>query len=249
VHSRSLLRNCAQRLYDLVIPHLPAELAASIDSTRPSLRESWGGPLNGQRHRQEMVRELVRLLDVEVVVETGTYRGASSEFFLHVTGRPLKSVEANARFYAYARRRLRTYSDVELTLDDSRRYLARLANDPKVTALTSLFYLDAHWSEDLPLIEEIRIIAQAWPRAAIMIDDFCVPDDPGYAYDDYGPGRVLSGECLPREAITGWGEFYPSIPSSNETGRRRGSVVLTSPELSGHLSEARSLRPALHSVR
>lgn len=246
--TRSVFRDAARRAYDVAMPRLPAGLAASIDYARPSLRESWGGPLNGQRHRQEMVRELVRLVDLDVVVETGTFRGTSSEFFLHVTGRPLKSVEANARFHAYARRRLRTYPDADLSLDDSRRFLSRLAQDEEATSATTLFYLDAHWHEDLPLVEEIRIIAGAWRRAVVMIDDFQVPGDSGYHYDDYGPDRVLSVECLPRDVLSGWGEFYPALPSAYETGSRRGSVLLVSPELTGLVSSAETLRSSLHSV-
>lgn len=242
------LRAKVDRAYDLLMPKLPASLAASIDYARPSLRESWGGPLNGQRHRQAMVRELVRLLDVELVVETGTFRGTSSEFFLHVTGRPLKSVEANRRFHEYARRRLRTYADVELALGDSRQYLGRLAADSAATAATTFFYLDAHWEEDLPLVEEIRIIVGAWSHAAIMIDDFEVPGDPGYAYDDYGPGRVLSAECLPDDVLAGWGRFYPAVASSQETGRRRGSIVLVSPDVVGSLAVSRTLRSAAPSL-
>jgi len=29
-----------------------------------------------------------------------------------------------------------------------------------------------------------------------MIDDFQVPDDPGYAYDDYGPGKALTPDLV-----------------------------------------------------
>jgi predicted O-methyltransferase YrrM len=244
VSAGSKLRDTARRIYDVTMPRLPAELAASIDYARPSLRDSWGGPLNGQRHRQDMVRELVRLLDVDLVVETGTFRGTSSEFFLNVTGRPLKSVESSPRFHAYARRRLSHYPDAHLTLDDSRRYLRQLSQERSITGATTLFYLDAHWHADLPLAEEIRIIANGWTRAAVMIDDFQVPGDPGYKFDDYGPARVLSAECLPREALEGWGEFYPAIPSTEETGSRRGSVVLTSPEVNHLVASAVTLRSA-----
>jgi hypothetical protein len=30
-----------------------------------------------------------------------------------------------------------------------------------------------------------------------MIDDFRVPGDEGYAYDDYGPGKALTADYLP----------------------------------------------------
>jgi len=62
-----------------------------------------------------------------------------------------------------------------------------------------------------------------------MIDDFEVPGDPGYGFDDYGPGKALTASYL----APAFREFepavaYPSLPSSRESGRKRGCVVLFS---------------------
>jgi hypothetical protein len=57
---------------------------------------------------------------------------------------------------------------------------------------TILFYLDAHWNDDLPLEEELELIFSVHPHAVVMIDDFQVPDDPGYQFDEYGPGKALT---------------------------------------------------------
>jgi hypothetical protein len=57
---------------------------------------------------------------------------------------------------------------------------------------TLFFYFDAYSNEDLPLAEEIDIIFGRSPHAVVMIDDFEVTDDPGFAYDDYGPGKALN---------------------------------------------------------
>jgi hypothetical protein len=54
------------------------------------------------------------------------------------------------------------------------------------------FYLDAHWSEDLPLADETEFIIRNLNTFTIMIDDFEVPRDSGFAYNDYGPGKHLS---------------------------------------------------------
>ena len=60
-----------------------------------------------------------------------------------------------------------------------------------LSGLTVFFYLDAHWNDDLPLADEIDIIFSRCPWAVVMIDDFEVPSDPGYQFDDYGPGKAL----------------------------------------------------------
>jgi hypothetical protein len=69
-------------------------------------------------------------------------------------------------------------------------------------------------------------LLSGWETVCILIDDFNVPGDEGYAYDDYGQGfaldvRLLSG--LPLEDVF---LFFPRISSVEETGRRRGWVVL-----------------------
>ena len=60
-----------------------------------------------------------------------------------------------------------------------------------------------------------------------MVDDFHVPFDSGYGYDDYGAGRSLTADYIePIVAAHGLRVFYPSTPSAHETGARRGCVIL-----------------------
>jgi hypothetical protein len=204
---------------------LPPALVGRLDLLRPSLRTPWGGPLNGQEHRQVIVRSLARSIDFDLVLETGTYRGTSTEAFAAIFEAPVHTVEQNPRFYTYSASRLARESRITVTRGDSRTFLreqVRRHSDESV-----FVYLDAHWEEDLPLPEELQIIAAGLPTAAVMIDDFAVPGDPGYGYDDYGPGKALTEECLP--PMEGWTLCYPSVPSQQETGQRRGSCVLLSP--------------------
>ena len=215
------------RLYEKVATRVPPKMASRADLLRPSFRASWGGPLNGQAGRQQIVRDLAGAIAFDEVVETGTYRGASTEFFAHVVGTPVLTVEAAPRFYLYAAERLKTYPQVALEQGDSRAFLRRLAS--RNGQPTLMFYLDAHWEKDLPLREEVDLIAGRWGRAVVIIDDFEVPDDPGYTFDDYGPGKRLCADYLP--SLPDWGLFYPSIPASQETGARRGCGVLVSPAL------------------
>ena len=91
---------------------------------------------------------------------------------------------------------------------------------------TLFVYLDAHWNDNLPLDEELDIVFQNCPTAVVIIE-VQVADDPGYAYDDYGPGKALTLSYIaPTILKLGLRIFYPSTPSSEEGGARRGCVVL-----------------------
>jgi hypothetical protein len=60
-----------------------------------------------------------------------------------------------------------------------------------------------------------------------MIDDFQVPHDPGYPYDNYGPNKALTlDHTKPASEMFGLDLFFPSVPSHAETGARRGCVVM-----------------------
>src|SRR5687767_9801389 len=99
---------------------------------RPSLRASWGGAMNGQQGRQRMCREMLAALPPSAIVETGTFRGTTTEFLAQF-GVPVYSVEAEPRYHAFAAMRLRASRDqVHLSLADSRAFLRRLASDATV---------------------------------------------------------------------------------------------------------------------
>jgi hypothetical protein len=167
------------------------------------------------------------------VVETGTYRGTTTLFLADVFQTPIYSVEVNPRYHYYARLRTRTVTNVRLSLGDSRDFLQMLTRETNVSKDTVFFYLDAHQPGNVPLREELDLICHAWDQPLVMIDDFEVPGDPGYIFNDYGPGLRFCADLLP-PVTRRFHRFYPAIPSGEETGYRRGCVLLAPP---GHCAE------------
>jgi hypothetical protein len=209
-------------------------------------KDPFGGPFNGQKARQDLFRHLLRACRPAVIVETGTYLGSSTEFMAERSGLPVFSVEADARNYGFAKMRLRKRDNVKLSLGDSRQFIMKFidAEAPKYAGHPLLFYLDAHWGEDLPLFEEIAKIFFSCAQAIVMIDDFQVPDDDGYGYDNYGVGKALTREYIvPLVSQFQLAEFYPRTRSDVESGHRRGCVVLArNPSLIDALSRTLLLR-------
>jgi hypothetical protein len=207
------------------VSRLSPVAASYVDWILAENHSPWGGPMNGQRGRQELVRDIIGAVGVTGIVETGTHRGITTQFLWNLTGGPVCSAESNPRLHRFAKRRLGGYEGVNLHLGDSSSLLRKLAADDTFPKDRVFFYLDAHWGDELPLREELEIVRRNWADPVVMIDDFEVPGDPGYGFDDYGPGRRLSFADLPVDAMTGLTVLVPTLPSGHETGGRRGCCV------------------------
>lgn len=208
----------------------PLEIIGTIEwyLYKDQQTNTWGGAFNGQEGRTAIFRELMEHVSFQAIVETGTFRGDSTEFMARSSGLPLYTTESHSRYYAFAKNRLRETEGVFVAREDSRSFLGRLAMDPFFPKDRIFFYLDAHWEEDLPLRDEVFIIAHNWSEFAIMIDDFQVPDDPGYTFDDYDNGNVLCLDYLMLDELKPLQVYWPSLPSDKETGKRRGCAIITS---------------------
>jgi hypothetical protein len=201
----------------------------------PSRSAAWGGPLNGQPARQALFLQIIDEIRPRAIIETGTYLGTTTDFMAG-TGLPVYTVEADQRSYGFARARFWRRRNVTVLQGDSRETLRRLL-DGSLRTLTRnplFFYFDAHWNDDLPLVEELEIVFSRCPAAVAMIDDFQVPFDAGYGYDDYGPGKALIASYI-APAVSRYQllTLYPATPSVAESGMRRGCVVLAKENVHG----------------
>ena len=194
---------------------------------RPEWRLGWCGPFNGQEFRQRMFLELCARVPFVAIVETGTYRGTTTHYFHRATRLPIHSFESVPRNYGFARAQLMFSPDVHLHRCDSRIGLVQLARSNILPPGPVFFYLDAHGAGELPLAQEIDLVFAHWREAVVLIDDFAVPDDPGYGFDDYGPGKVLTLDYLVENSLLPSAIWFPRCASATETGYRRGCVVLT----------------------
>ena len=94
--------------------HLPQIIAYRDICRGEKHRNTFGGPCNGQRKRCEMIKDLMGTCAFLATVETGTFRGDTTEFLARCTEQPIFSVEVCAYLYHYARHRLRRFNHVHL---------------------------------------------------------------------------------------------------------------------------------------
>jgi len=221
-------------------------------STSMTLQLQWGRqpaeprpqlkPMNGQSARIALTREIINRCGIVRVVETGTYQGSTTEFFARF-GLPVITAEINPKFAAFSRERLKLWKNIELYESDSVQVIKKLVQESDSRSEPTLFYLDAHWAEHLPLREEAELAIANFSKAVLMIDDFNIPDDPGYGFDDYGPSRRLDINYLRAANLPNLVLYFPSTPSYLEDGYRRGCVVATAaPEIAAILDRLALLR-------
>jgi len=222
----SRIRRRLNRQRDLEIRLNAAEVAIAClcEGDTYAAGESVG--LNGQRGRKEIFADLAAAFAFEIAVETGTWIGDTTGYLATTLNVPVHSCELHKIPHLVAKRRLSGIPRIRLERNDSRTFLDGLrAVIPSATRC--LFYLDAHWHTDLPLAQELKIISETWRNYVIVIDDFRVPGDDRYAYDAYGRGKSLSLEdfrsVFARHDLV---SFFPRLPSAQETGYKRGCVVL-----------------------
>ncbi|VAW80549.1 hypothetical protein MNBD_GAMMA15-2369 [hydrothermal vent metagenome] len=208
--------------------NLPPWLKANIDYYlhRKKILGKRGAAFNGQTFRTQIVSDLIKILPNDRIIETGTYLGSSTLYFAEYFSGPVITVECMKEYFLFSKKRLRQHRKIDFNLSDSITFLNRLSESSENTSGSSLFYLDAHWHLHLPLKEEVNIILNKFEDPVMLVDDFQVPDDPGYGYDDYGQGNALTLEYLRPLSALNFDIFFPAAESGKETGEKRGCVIL-----------------------
>jgi predicted O-methyltransferase YrrM len=191
----------------------------------PPLKRPPDSGFNGQENRKAVFKEIISRISFDTVLETGTWIGNSTGFMAEATRLPVHTCEINDLYQAVAKKRLSDLHNISYYRCDSRQFLKEMSLRTYIE--TPFIYLDAHWYADLPLAEELEIIAKRWKDFVILVDDFSVPGDHGYGYDDYGYGKALELKCFDKPiSKADLAIFFPTTSSNQETGARRGWVIL-----------------------
>lgn len=197
--------------------------------------------LNGQVKRKQVFADIISVIKIDGIIETGTNLGFSTGYFAAITGLPVFSCEIDPMRFNLSQKLLLPYfKNIHLYNTSSVKFLKDFSANSKGIYF---FYLDAHWYNFLPLKQEIQIVAERWEQFVIMVDDFKVEGDRGYGYDDYGPVGTLTLGYI-RELIRdlNLSVYYPVFPSHEETGFKRGYVILSKGSINQILDNLHSIR-------
>lgn len=141
-------------------------------------------PWNGDGYLAAEVLRLKAAHNIMSAIETGTCLG-STALWLAEHFAEVNTAEVNGAYFTLARKRM------EPVLKDSPvpvmiHYGSSLDMLHKVSA--GFYFLDAHWNEHCPLLEELEVIAKEGVRPCIIIHDFQVPGHPEMGFDKFPDG-------------------------------------------------------------
>lgn len=144
---------------------------------------------NSQCLRAYIFWRLHQMYGCTSFVETGTLYGYTSAFVQRVFKSPVFSCEINPTFQRINRANLFWLNQINLFRSDSVDFLKDVCHESKI-GKNPMFYLDAHWYDYMPLPDELAAIADQCERGIILIDDFLVPQEPKFLYDEYPDIRI-----------------------------------------------------------
>jgi len=127
------------------------------------------------RVKQDILRHYLREYGLQVLVETGTYRGGTVEALRKEVSK-VYSIELSTSLYQAAKRRFKSAKNVVLFQGDSGVVLGAVLKELKEPAL---FWLDGHFSggvtatgeTETPILQELEHIFAKSARPVILIDD------------------------------------------------------------------------------
>jgi len=178
--------------------------------------------LNGDVVVQKIVQDVVRKNNIETIIETGTHVGHST-FFFSKTAKNVITMEINGTWLKQAKNYLNGLTNIQFFMGDSatilKEELAKLGNN-KV-----LFFLDAHFNNDLALDRELKAIAESKIVPYILIHDFKVPDRKDLGYDGWD-GKDYSLPNIEHMIKDIYPQGYNFYYNQKSPSGQRGCIVI-----------------------
>jgi hypothetical protein len=149
--------------------------------SEPILMPFQDEPFNGDPYVQVEFLNLRDRFSVRNVIETGSCLFTTTKWFSRNFSK-VYTFEINPEFYNIGKTKVEDSEHVESHNTDSVSGLKSIIGS---LSGQSLFFLDAHWGENCPLLDELDVISGCKIPPIIAIHDFKT-DDPSFGFDSYG---------------------------------------------------------------
>jgi predicted O-methyltransferase YrrM len=192
-------------------------LARPLTLPKEADQEPPRNAFHGDKLYQQLVLTIITHFHASSFVETGTYLGETSEFVARTAlPLPILTCEVRESFFRSAAKRLRKYPHVEVVEQSSVEFIWN-AIEKKLLGPMPLFYLDAHWYDYWPLLDEVETITSHLSRCVMIIDDFQVPGREEFIYCVGGGGSPeFSGRTTVDDRICNFDLIRKSLGDLDE---------------------------------
>jgi predicted O-methyltransferase YrrM len=173
---------------------------------------------SGDFYIREEIEKLCKKHEVKTIIETGTFKGKTT-LALSELADEVHTIEINPAYYNQ-----NNFTNPKITKHQgsSPEVLTKILGSVKKPCL---FYLDAHWYEYWPLLDELKVIGREAKNSIIVIHDCFVPGRPNLGYDTYKGQRLDLEYIMPylKEIYPkGYAYHYNSV----STGSNRGVIYI-----------------------
>lgn len=168
------------------------------------------------------IKKLVEKFNVNLIIETGTFLGSTTKRLAEFC--PVITFEVMEENYNKAVENCRPLTNIYLHLKDSIEGLKEIFyNNPPQTS--TLFFLDAHWWDACPLLDELKVIAENGIKPVIIIHDWKVPGRPDLGFDSY-KGQDFTFEWIEQSLKNIYGDNFSYHYNNEAAGAKRGLIYI-----------------------
>lgn len=176
----------------------------------------------GDTIMRDRFERLITDYKIDLVIEGGTYLGGTTRQLAKMVAHII-TIEVNAVHYARARTILKDLTNVHQMLGSTVDLLPIVLEGLQRNVL---IFLDSHWLDHNPLLEELDIIYKSGLKPVIAIHDFKVPGQLDLGFDTY------------KDIVYEWSWIKPNVEriygvdgyiaeyNSKAVGAKRGVVYL-----------------------
>ncbi len=168
------------------------------------------------------LKKLVDKFGIDYIIETGTFLGGTTKRLAELSD--VMTIEVVNDNYIKAKQNFESVKNILALWGDSVEVLK--SNLQCFSNRSILFFLDSHWFENLPLLDELKEISNAGVKPVIAIHDWKVPNRPDLGYDSY-KGQDFTFDWIKESIEKIYGvDGYSYHYNDQAEGAKRGVIYL-----------------------
>jgi hypothetical protein len=193
----------------------------------PNLMPFQDQPFNGDNYVCQEFLKLKEIYNINVAVETGSCLYSTTSW-LGDNFKRVYSVEINQEFAKHGVHKVSHKSDVHVFINDSIKWIESILPNHINTEDQCIYFLDAHWGDHCPLLEEILHISKISQKPPIIVIHDFYTGDPSLGYDTYKNQPFTWDWIKPSVDIVeeNFGVKYLHYFNTQAEGAKRGLVYI-----------------------